>query len=95
MAVGARVRVVLDTPEGTRELHRAVGCVSSFGGSPRRQEIGLGRATAVRSLEVWWPASGTRQAFSEVPLDGFVRITEGRAELERLHPARIDLGAEL
>src|SRR4029453_8706034 len=38
---GARLRVVIDTPQGSRELPRAEGSVSSFGGSPRRQEIGL------------------------------------------------------
>ena len=82
-----------DRPAVHGRRHGA-GCVSSFGGSPRRQEIGLANATAIASLEVWWPTSGLRQTFSDVPLDGFVRITEGRSELEELHPARIDLAAE-
>jgi hypothetical protein len=33
-AVGARVRVVIEEGEEVREIHRAVGSVSSFGGSP-------------------------------------------------------------
>jgi len=44
---GARIRVTVSTPEGgVATFHRAVGSVSSFGGSPTRQEIGLGRASA-------------------------------------------------
>ncbi len=92
MAVGARITVTLDTPDGTRELHRAAGCVSSFGGSPRRQEIGLAGATAIRSLEIWWPATGQRQMVEDVPLDSFIRITEGAAGFERLAPPSFTFG---
>ncbi len=92
-AVGARIKVVVETPSGTtREIHRAVGSVSSFGSTPRRQEIGLGTATSVRSLEVWWPRSGTRQVFEDVPLDAMVRVVEGNQHLERLELRAVRLG---
>ncbi|MSR63919.1 MAG: CRTAC1 family protein [Planctomycetes bacterium] len=84
MAVGARVRVVLETPTGSREIHRAAGSVSSFGGSPHRLEIGLADATKVQRLEIRWPRTSEPQVFTDVALDSFVRATEGRAELERL-----------
>ena len=67
------------TPGGVRELHRAVGSVSSFGGSPRRQHIGLGKATAINRIEVTWPASGTVQTIENVPLDSHILIREGDA----------------
>lgn len=73
---GVRIRVVLDTPGGTRELNRAAGSVSSFGGSPRTQEIGLGDASAIRELELFWPVSGTRQVFKDVQLDTCIRVAE-------------------
>ena len=83
--VGARIKLVVETPAGVREIHRAVGCVSSFGGSPiRRQEIGLGDAKEIRKLEIWWPKSGQRQSYEGVPLDGFVEVTEGAAEFKIL-----------
>ena len=90
-AVGARIAVEIDTPEGPRTIHRAVGSVSSFGGSPLRQEIGLADATAIRSLTVTWPTSDTTQTFTDVPLDALVLVTEGRDTLERreLHPAKL------
>jgi hypothetical protein len=65
-------------PGGRREIHRAPGSVSSFGGSPTgRVELGLGDATAVERLEVTWPVSRTRQVFTDVPLDAFVEVREG------------------
>jgi hypothetical protein len=83
MAVGARVELVLRTPAGERRLHRAAGAVSSFGGSPHRLEIGLGDATAIERLVIRWPRTEEAQVQSGVPLDAFVRVTEGGG-LERL-----------
>jgi hypothetical protein len=92
LAYGARVEVTVRTSSGPRAIHRAVGSVSSFGGSPARQEIGLGDATGIESVEIWWPASGIRQTLKGLEPDGFYRIVEGAAEAERLHPKRFTLG---
>jgi len=86
---GARLELDVRGEDGTtRTLHRAVGSVSSFGGSPRRQEIGLGAATAIGELRVTWPSSGEVQRFSDLPLDRWIRITEGEGapELEQRAP---------
>ncbi len=77
LAFGARIKVTVEGPSGRRKIHRAVGSVSSFGGSPHRQEIGLGDAARVPSVEVVWPVSGTKQRLTDVPLDSYFRITEG------------------
>jgi hypothetical protein len=76
-AVGARVRVVVVEAGAEREIHRAVGCVSSFGGSPMRQEIGLGKAERILSLRVVWPTTGEVQEFTDVPLDSRIEVVEG------------------
>jgi len=89
--VGARITVRVSTPSGPRTLHRAVGSVSSFGGSPIRQEIGLGDATKIDSVEVYWPASGTMQKFADVPLDRFIKITEAQEVFEELPFRAIEL----
>jgi hypothetical protein len=91
--VGARIAVTCEGPEGLRTIHRAAGSISSFGQAPRRQEIGLGRATAIRAIEVWWPASGERRRFEQVPLDAHLRITEGVAEPELLPSRHVPLKA--
>ncbi len=77
-AVGARIRILTQTPTGPREFHRAAGIVSSFGGSTTRQEIGLGAATTIERIEILWPGSEeARQALTDVPLDCFVEVTQG------------------
>jgi len=89
--IGARIEMTVQTPNGPRKIHRAVGSVSSFGGSPvSRQHIGLGDATAIPRLQIRWPATGTTQVFENVPLDGFLRVTEGRPELERVELPEIE-----
>ncbi len=82
-ALGARVTLEVETAAGRREIHRAVGPGGSFGGSPLRLEIGLGDATAIRRLEVRWPA-GTTQTFRDVGMRRFWELSEGRAELTQL-----------
>ncbi len=88
-AVGARIAVFVATPTGPRAIHRAVGSVSSFGGSPRRQEIGLGDATAIERVEIVWPRSGARQVLRDVPLDAFLSVTEGAESFERVELPRL------
>ncbi len=74
----------LETPTGNREIHRAAGAVSSFGGSPHRLEIGLGNATRIARLEIRWPLTQEVQTFEGVPLDSCLRITEGQGNFERV-----------
>ena len=75
---GARLAVTFVEGGVERTVYRAVGTVSSFGGSPFRQEIGLGDAESIVSVVVQWPASGDVQQLSDVPLDGLIEITEGQ-----------------
>jgi len=83
-ATGARVKVVVETPDGPREVHRAAGSVSSFGGSPHRLEIGLGDAARIARLEIRWPRTAELQVFEDVPLDACLRVREGSAAFERV-----------
>lgn len=76
-AIGARITVNVATSDGRRAIHAVVSSGGSFGASSLEQESGLGRAEAIESIEVWWPASGTRQSFEDVPLDAAIEIVEG------------------
>ena len=90
--VGARIAVVINTPEGPFTYHRAVGSGSSFGGSPLRQEIGLGDARSIERIEVRWPTSGTTQTFTDVSMDGMIEITEGERAYQRVSLKRLGFG---
>ncbi len=87
-AIGARIRVdVLEDGE-RRSIYRRVNSGGSFGCNPLRQTVGLGRADSIERLEIYWPTSDTRQTFSEVPVDVFLTLTEGREELLAVNPGR-------
>ena len=56
-AVGARVRIDVETPSGSRSVHRVVSSGGSFGASSMQLEIGLGDAEAIEGIAVVWPPS--------------------------------------
>ena len=79
-AIGATIRAKLVTEDGPREVYAHVNSGGSFGASSLEQQMGLGRATRIVSLEVYWPASGITQVFHDVPLDTHLEIREGDDE---------------
>jgi hypothetical protein len=91
-AIGARIKVTVQTPAGTREIHRVVSSGGSFGSNPLRQEIGLGDATSVLAVDIRWPGSDTRQTVTGLQLNRAYQIREGgRSPLAlTLHPSRLD-----
>ena len=91
-AIGARIRVTVRTDSGRRELHRTVSGGGSFGANSLQQEIGLGQATAVESIEVTWPATGARDTFTDVALDRVYRLREGDASLRPIMATPFRLG---
>ena len=76
-AIGARIKVTVEN-EGrdARSIYRTVGNGGSFGASPLEQHIGLGKSARIVELEIWWPASNTRQRFAGLGKNQFVEITE-------------------
>jgi hypothetical protein len=73
--IGARIKA---ETAGLRPLtiHRHVSSGSSFGANPLEQSIGMGRATRLARLEIFWPTSGTTQVFHDVDADQIIEITE-------------------
>ena len=88
-AVGARICLeVVDGPpksqeeagdqvETVRSIYSHVNSGGSFGANPLLQQIGLGQASKVRRLEVYWPATDRLQVFNDVEADQLIHITEG------------------
>jgi hypothetical protein len=72
--IGAKIRVAL--PDGSLR-YREVNGGGSFGASALEQHIGLGSFDRIARLEVEWPASRTKQAFSDVPANQRIVIREG------------------
>ena len=80
--IGARLKLTLKRPGGERVIHRTVNTGGSFGGNPLRQEIGLGDATSITSLEIRWPGSGTVQTLTGLALDTAYRVREDAKQAE-------------
>ena len=83
-AVGTRIHLRIQTPEGVRSIHRTVDTGGSFGSNSLQQEIGLANATEILSVEVYWPASGNRQIFNGLEMGQTWRLFEDREEAERI-----------
>jgi hypothetical protein len=82
--VGARLALAVDTGAGERVIHRTVGSGGSFGCSPMRQEIGLGKAKRVAWVEVLWPATGEKQRVTGLRPGHRYRIREGSARTDEV-----------
>jgi hypothetical protein len=83
-AIGARLKLTVETEDGPRHIHATVGTGGSFGSSSLRQEIGLGQAQSLSRIEVFWPATRTTQRFENVPMDRFYAVREGDPVLHPL-----------
>jgi hypothetical protein len=83
-AIGVRIRADILEGDKERSVHRWVNSGGSFGANPLRQHLGLGRAEAVQSLEIYWPTSDQTQVFQDVGVNQFIVVTEGQDEFETL-----------
>jgi hypothetical protein len=91
-ALGCRVKVRFQENGALRDVYRWQWPRGSFGSGPMRQEIGLGRATRIESVEVWWPKTDVTQRFEDLALDSFYRVTEDAPAPEKLERRRVRLG---
>jgi len=94
-AIGARIHVTVENPPAgnaadrapaARSIYRTGNSGGSFGANPMEQHVGLGPSARIKTLEIWWPASDTRQTFSNVTANQSIEIKElatGFTTLER------------
>jgi tetratricopeptide (TPR) repeat protein len=76
-AIGTRLTITLDENGIKRRIYRDINSGGSFGASPLRSEIGLGRAERIESLEIRWAGSNQTQVIRDISANQFVRISEG------------------
>ena len=87
-AIGARITVGVNG----RAIHRTVGSGGSFGGNPMEQHIGLGPSARPVTIDIWWPATNSRQHFANVAKNQFLEITEFATDARRLDKKPVRLG---
>jgi tetratricopeptide (TPR) repeat protein len=92
-AAGAQIHVtVQDGDAAPRSIYRTVGETSSFGSNPMEQNIGLGHNAHNISVDVWWPASGTKQHFAGVQKNQYLEVKESATNYTRLERKPFKLG---
>jgi hypothetical protein len=92
--VGAQIKVtVTDDGQAPRSIYRTGGETSSFGSNPLEQHIGLGHAAHIVAIDVWWPATNTRQHFANVDKNQYIEIKEFSNEVNKLSRPSFQLGA--
>ncbi len=96
-AIGARIKVTVENAGGdgarvTRSIYRTVGSGGSFGANPMEQHIGLGLSARIQDIEIWWPASNTRQNFSSLSPNQFIEIKELATDFTKLDRKPYRLG---
>ena len=90
-AIGARLKVSLETDAGDRSIYATVSTGGSFGSQSLQQEIGLGQAKSIRSLEVTWPTTGKTQIHTNIARDQVIKIREGDSEVVTVTLKKFDL----
>jgi len=91
-AMGARIQVMVeDDGGGQRLICRTAGETSSFGGNPSEVHIGLGHRARIVALDIWWPASGTRQHFTNVPVNSYLAVKEFEKKFTKLERRAVTL----
>ena len=82
-ALGSKVKLTLQNPDNsTREIYLVVSNGGSFGVNSVQLETGLGKAVAIKQIEVTWQGPNAKQVFTDVPMNGFVKLMEGQPDFE-------------
>ena len=83
-AIGARIRAEIIEDGARRSVYKHVNSGGTFGANPLRQTIGLGKASRIEVLEVFWPTTGETQTWTNVRADQAIQIVEGEASYSTL-----------
>jgi hypothetical protein len=78
-AIGARIKVIVELEQGTRDIHATVSSGGSFGASSLQAEIGLGKIRGIRQVDIQWPR-GLEQRFYGLVKNTRYILREGDAQ---------------
>jgi len=92
--VGCRVRAVFSEGDSDtlREVHDVCGPGASFGSNSLQVELGLGSASRVERLEIYWPVSQQTQVFENLAVNQILKITEGDSSAKVVEVPTFNIG---
>ena len=95
--IGSRIKVNVITKAGDkRSIYVNVNSGGTFGASSLQQEIGLGQAKEIESVEVFWQHPGFPSTkYTGIALNSFVKLTEGSDKPEVQNRKKIKLSTDM
>ena len=94
-AIGAHIILNFSEDGVKRTVYMDVNSGGSFGGNPLRKEIGIGRAKKIDELTIKWPTSGMVQVFKDVEPRQFLKIREGKDQLDKMKLEQLEFKGQM
>ena len=88
-AIGALVKTVVSTEDGEKAFFQRVGSGASFGANSLQVEQGLGSATSIKRIEIFWPGSKDAEVIEDLELDSFYLIKQGSTKGKKIERKKI------
>ena len=82
--IGSRLKITVVEDGKRRNIFRDVNTGGSFGSSPLRMEIGIGKATKIEKIEILWHGSSLHQILNDINPNQSILIEEGKTGFKNL-----------
>ena len=76
-AIGAKITLKVSDNAGKRTIYREMNSGASFGCSPLRAQIGIGKAQIIEEITVQWPSGINTIKLNNIQPNQMIRIKEG------------------
>ena len=83
-AIGTLIRIEVQEEGKSQTIYKTVNSGGSFGANPLRQTVGLGKASQIQQLHIYWPTTGQTQTFSNLSVDQNIQIIESENSYKQL-----------
>ena len=84
-AIGARIALSFNDSGIERTVYSDINSGGSFGASPFRKEIGIGKAKKIDKLTIKWPGSDKPEIFTNISANQFIKIKEGSQKIQQIN----------
>lgn len=94
-AIGAKIIITIKENQKERKIYNTVDSGASFGGNSLMSEIGLGKATVIKKLEIKWPYhTKPVSTFEGVEVNQTIKIIEG-GEIQQLDLPEVSFASKI
>ena len=93
-AIGTKVTLHITENDIKRKIFREVNSGGSYGASTLQLHVGLGQASVIDQIEVYWPVSARHRHFKQVPVNNAYSIVEDQETITRIDFAPVSLAGD-